>query len=360
MLRFNRFSRLTEAKNSQSLSSQLHSDDKGKLFELLLAKHLHPDKLLPSHHRSFSENPDHAGTPEQVHDKLRDKIGQDAYDEINSHASHAASKFKKHMVEFGHLKPDESIGDVHWTSNRDTEKKGGDHEKTTGIRDPNSMADLIITKRDASGKVTGHHGISAKYGEGKPNYKNPGMATMEKDSDSESGSFNKILSDHATDMEKLGYKGTVKERHAQYKQDLKDRAAGNKEAEERSRAAEDSSLKARTEIARRYAYGLGRKSDEELRNHIRNAVSPQTAIPHTIVHGQVQKDGSSVSHTVDNHHLADDHLNKFENLKVKHQGISAVIVGTHKGTGKESRVATIGVKASSGPHKGAAGTFSLR
>ena len=57
-------------------SSAVESDDKGKLHELLLAKYLHPEQRLPEHHRSESDNPDHAGTPEQVHKKLQDKMIQ--------------------------------------------------------------------------------------------------------------------------------------------------------------------------------------------------------------------------------------------------------------------------------------------
>ena len=36
----------------KALSQDLEYDDKGKLHELLLAKHLHSDKQLPLHHRS--------------------------------------------------------------------------------------------------------------------------------------------------------------------------------------------------------------------------------------------------------------------------------------------------------------------
>jgi len=78
-------------------SSSVDSDDKGKLHELLLAKHLHPQTTLPEHHRSMSDNPDHAGTPEQVHDKLKEKIPPAAYEEIDRHAKQSAEAFKQSM-----------------------------------------------------------------------------------------------------------------------------------------------------------------------------------------------------------------------------------------------------------------------
>jgi uncharacterized protein involved in high-affinity Fe2+ transport len=53
-------------------------------------------------------------------------------------------------------------------------------------------------------------------------------------------------------------------------------------------------------------------------------------------------------------------LDNFENLHVVHNGGIAVnIKGTHKKTGKIMNVATMTMKGSSGPHKGANGTFTL-
>jgi len=104
-------------------TSSVSNDDKGKMFELLLAKHLHPNNTLPEHHRSQSENPLHSGTPEQVHDKLKERMSSAAYAELSRHAKQSADQFKE---TFPH-----KITNVHWTSNADKEKKAGDHEKTT-------------------------------------------------------------------------------------------------------------------------------------------------------------------------------------------------------------------------------------
>lgn len=354
MLRFQEF--ITEA----ALSSSVASDDKGKLHELLLAKHLHPKKSLPLHHRSESDNPDHAGTPQQVHDKLKKKIGDAAYHEIDTHAKGTAEALHKHMESHGHIPKGGHIADVHWTSNRDMPNKAGDHEKTTGKKDVNSNADLIATVHGKNGKQHSFHGISAKYGTNKkPNFKNSGIDSLEKQVGAKSGSFNKHLDDHTKRMEQLGYKGTQGARHKQHKEDVASASAGNKESGARVHAAEQSSLHARTSIAKEFAKHLGKKSDSELRDHIRHQVASPTVHNHIVAHSHVQDNGSSKPIIHDAHHIADDHLNKFKDLHVKHGGISATIYGTHHETGKVSPVARHTIKAASGPHKGAAGTFTL-
>lgn len=341
-------------------SSGVANDDKGKLHELLLAKHLHPSGQLPAAHRAESTT-GAGGTPKEVHDRLKEKVGKAAYNEINAHAKQTAAAVVSHMKQHGHMKSGESIGDVHWTSNRDTEKKAGDHEKTTGVKDVNSNADLIITKHNKSGKKSGFVPISAKYGSNKePNYKNPGLASMEKDSGHKAGTFSSIMADHNSRMEKVGYKGTVAERHAQHKQDKAAAATGDKKAAARVEKAENSSLEARTQIAKHYAEGINKKGDAGLRAHIAAAVSPQTHHEHIVAHSHVQGDGSAKSVIHNASDIAHDHLSKFEDLKAEHKGISAVITGKHKDTGKRMRVASFGVKASSGPHKGANGFVTLK
>lgn len=339
---------------------KVDNDDKGKLHELLLAKHLHPNGELPTAHRAETKT-GAGGTPKEVHDKLEKKIGPDAYNEIDAHAKQTAAGVIAHMKKHGHLKTGEKIGDVHWTSNRDTEKKGGDHEKTTGVRDINSNADLIITKHTKGGKKSGFVPISAKYGKNKePNYKNPGLKTMEKDSGHEPGKFSDIMHAHTERMKALGYTGTTEQRHAMHKADVASAAKGDKKAAARVDAAEKSSLSARTEIAKHYADGINKKGDKGLRAHITSAVSPDTHYEHIVAHSHVQSDGSANSVIHDASDIAKHHLDKFKDLKAEHRGISAVIYGTHKETGARTRVATIGVKASSGPHKGANGFFTLK
>ena len=392
-------------KERKALSSAVDSDDKGKLHEILLSKHLHPETRLPEHHRSVSENEDHAGTPQQVHDRLKKKIGDAAYNEIDSHAKSTAKALHDHLIQQGHIKPGQKIGNVYWTSNADKPNKPGDHEKTTGIKDVNSNADLIAEIHDKSGKVIGHHGISAKYGTNKqPNYRNPGLDSLEKTANIPAGSLNSHLKVHADAMEKIGYTGSIEDRHAKYKADSmgvdKVRAeharlsglisSGRKlsakelithknfemfinahdkhkkpdeflqTATARAKAAEESALVAKRAMAKKFADGLAKHDDTKLREIVNQHVSAPTKIPHTVAHSHVQDDGSSKPIVKPADKIANEHLDNFENLHVVHNGGIAVnIKGTHKKTGKVMNVATMTMKGSSGPHKGVAGMFTL-
>lgn len=156
----------------------LSNDDQGKLNELELGKALnaHPEvgrgNKLPRHWRSFSENKEHAGTPAQVYTRLKKKAGASSPEakKIKAHAVDTASKIVESLKESGHLgrtttngvkHPATKITNVFWTSNADQTKSGGkliegDHQKTTGIHDPNSKADLMVTV--APRHEDGHHG----------------------------------------------------------------------------------------------------------------------------------------------------------------------------------------------------------
>lgn len=365
MLNFSKY--LTEAKKpSQAKTAETASDDKGKLHELLLAKHLHPENQLPSHWRSKSE--DYGGTPEQVHDRLKAKVGKAAYGEINTHAKQTAAEIKTHMTEAGHIggKTGHVIHDVHWTSNRDAEHNPGDHERTTGIKDKNSNADLIITTKPKKAGASKFVGISAKYGsQAKPNFKNSGLESLEKEAGHPKGTYAKLQQKHESGMEKLGYRGTRNERHAQYKLDVAKREISpTSVASKRATAAEESSRSTRSAMASLHRKALGKKSDSELRDIIRKNVSPTTVIPHIVAHSHVQSDGSSIPRVHAAEHIADNHLNNFENLRVEksESGIRASIKGTvksGKNKGTPVTVASQTFKAGSGPHKGTAGVFKL-
>lgn len=394
-------------------SSSVAADDKGKLHELLLAKYLHPDQKLPEHHRSMSEIEGHAGTPQQVHDKLKNKIGEEAYNEIDSHAQSTAKATIEHLKKNGHISKDINIGDVHWTSNRDMPNKPGDHEKTTGVKDVNSNADLILTLHDKKGNIVGYHGISAKYGTNKePNYKNPGMDTLEKMSGMEHGSISKMMQSHHNDMEKLGYSGAVDDRHTKYKIDVmgpdkakeekarldtlvktgrklsakekymhsnldtylkaykgvSDKKGFEAAAKERSNTAEESARGARAAVAKRISESLDKKTkdtgnqDKALRNMLHDHLSPPTVIPHTVAHSWVQDNGSAVPIVKNAESVANDHLDKFEGLHVDKNkaGGSVTIKGYNKATNKLTNVATYGLKSQSGPHKNINATLQLR
>lgn len=363
----------------KALSSAVASDDKGKLHELLLAKYLHPKTALPDHHRAESENPDHAGTPVQVHEKLFKKIGKDAYNEIDAHAKQTAEVVKKHLTAQGHLAGDKGhkVIAVHWTSNRDTNKKAGDHEKTTGIKDVNSNADLIVTTQGKDGRKV-FHGVSAKYGtENQPNYKNDGIDSIEKKANMKAGALGSIWKKHESDMEELGYTGTKAQRHEQWKVHNEKLSAEKKAHKDKggkpdafkpkskeaklAYAAELSGQLARQKMAREHEKAMSKMSDAELREHIRQQVSAPTHHNHIVAHSHVQPNGTAKSIVSDADHIADEHLNQYDKIRVrKGTGISTDYVGIDKRTGKERVIASQILKGSSGPHKGVAGAFKLR
>lgn len=395
-------------------SSSVESDDKGKLHELLLAKYLHPQEKLPEHHRSLSDNPDHAGTPEQVHKKLQDKIPPAAYAEIERHAKQSAEAFKQSMKDQGHIGDHAHIGNVHWTSNADKPNTQGDHEKTTGVKDVNSNADLIVTLHDKEGKPVGHHGISAKYGSQEPNYRNPGLDSLEKVAKLPSGSLGVPMQHHNDAMEKLGYTGSADQRNIMTKIDemgidkareehskleraaifkirvsgkglsgkqktmhehlakfiqahdslpVKKQEAFRQQATQRAETARASNLAARTQIAQSFTAGIAQHKPEELANIIRQNVSPNTHIPHSVVHSKVKASGEAESVIKPMHSLADEHLAQFKPNSlhvVPGKGIAVTIKGIHAKTGKPVVAARYTIKSTSGAHKGTAGTFKLQ
>jgi hypothetical protein len=235
----------------ESAGQKTEADDKGKLYELLTSGYMHPQTeekfhpnpnssgfKLPEHHRSESENPDHAGTPQQVHDKLRKKVGEAAYQEINRHAHEMSGHIKKDLAKKGHIGKDGmELGESFWTSNPDKINKngqaiGGDHMATTGIHDPNAKGDFMVRlhKRGADGKlimgedgkpkIFGHKAFSAKYGyQKKANLANMGLDTMEKHANLASGSLDVHQIEHKKKMDGLNYDGSADQRNIQTKID---------------------------------------------------------------------------------------------------------------------------------------------
>lgn len=393
---------------SEEAKPKISNDDKGKLHELLLAKYLHPNQQLPDHHRSESAHLDHAGTPEQVHQRLANKVGGAAYNEIDRHAQQTAAEIKKQLAADGHIDDDNRITHTFWTSNRDTPDKAGDHEKTTGVKDLNSNADLILRITDKKGNIK-HIGVSAKYGSQKPNYRNAGLDSMEKTAGLQKGTLTAHVDAHKKNMDDLGHHGSADERTAQTKVDEmgldaarevvakheKTLAAGGKldkkdklmhqsakafvdghdslpkekqrayltHATGRAEVARKSSLETRNKMARDFEGGMKGKSSEELEKYVRDNVSPETYIPHYVAHSKTRPDGSAESEVKPMHKIASEHLSQFEpgSLHVADgNSISTVIKGRNKKTKKLQNVATSTMKNSSGVHKGVAGTFGLK
>jgi hypothetical protein len=90
------------------------------------------------------------------------------------------------------------------------------------------------------------------------------------------------------------------------------------------------------------------------------SVSPKTVIPHSVAHSWVQDSGEAKPVIHDMHHIADQHLDKFERLHVATDRAGAVVIrGYDKETGERKNVATYGLKTQSGPHKNINGTLQL-
>jgi hypothetical protein len=239
--------------SEESANEKVEADDKGKLFEVLHNGYMHggteekfhadpnksPTYKFPEHHRAESENPDHAGTPQQVHDKLRKKIGEEAYAQINKDAHESSQKTKEQLKKDGHIGKDGLVlGDSYWTSNPDKVSKSGenimgDHQRTRGIHDPNFKGDgmyeihkigpdgkKIMDPETGKPKVFDHLGGSAKYGfQKKANHSNNGLDKMEKFANLPAGSLDLHQNEHKTAMDDLKYNGSADQRNIQTKID---------------------------------------------------------------------------------------------------------------------------------------------
>ena len=116
-------------------------------------------------------------------------------------------------------------------------------------------------------------------------------------------------------------------------------------------------------MAQHFASGLSKHSDEDLRNIIRQNVSPSTHIPHTVVHSKVKDSGEAESIVKPMHSLADEHLAKFQPGSlhvVAGAGTAVTIKGKHAETGKTMVASRYTIKSSSGAHKSSVGTFKLK
>jgi len=428
MRSFSEFVELLE-RASGSITSQataaggekIGSDDPGKLYETEVANELHPKKNV-EHFRSKSENEEHAGTPKQVNQRLKTKVGPEIAKRIKSDATASVSSLRTSLTQRGILggRRGIRIKNSHWTSNP------GDVEKLTGQRDTNSNADVMLTLEDKNGKHAGFHGISLKHGAQKPNYRNPGINDIEKMTGAKKGSVSKHWDAHNERMSsELGYEGAAAKKHAQFKADTfsidrarkehaglqakvdagktlkpkdrylheelsshltkydslksqksKDAYVGKRQA--RGTAAMQSSQEARNSMAKEAATSLAKTTaptvngkkvsltkpdhgldDSALRDFVKQRISPPTVHPHTTVHAELRPDGSTRVHVTPSDQLADEHLQNFQHLHVVHQTSRVVIKGRHKVTGRIQNVATLNVKGSSGPHMGANGTFIL-
>jgi len=328
------------------------SDDKGKLHELLVAKHLSSEnseeKSLPTRYTDKTTQK----TPQQTHDDIKSRISPEDYSEANKRAKDAAHAIKLHIEKTHGVKP-EHIKEVVWTSNK------SDHKSLTGEADANSDADIMIKHQHPDSSHPSYHGLSLKVGSGKPNLRNPGLATLDKLTGAKSTHTSKILDEHKKNLDQLGYhsEDSQKSNHIQYKADK----AKEEGTPERIKAdnADVSKLHTLGKLAEHYANGINNSHPDKVKHLLTTLIAPKTKYPHIRIHTKTPKPGTS-GETI--HHV-DNHIEDTENELAKHEhGFHAVSKGQtfhihakNKDGSVGKRLASIGLKGVSGPIRGIAG-----
>jgi len=141
------------------------SDDEGKMFEILSGYHLNGQNHM-SHYREEGK------TPKNIHDEIKDRIGEEAYNRINNHASNMAQKIHDHLHSMGYKG---KIRKVVWTSQK------SDIKHFTGKDDPNNESDVMVEYHHAPGSTKNgieHVGYSMKYANNAVTLKNNTPATI--------------------------------------------------------------------------------------------------------------------------------------------------------------------------------------
>lgn len=335
MLSYINFVLLSEAKAKKEASAKNAADSMGKLHELLVAKHLNGG-TFPEHHR------DERGLkPINAHDMhgaaLFGKEYQGSfynhrdYKKMDADAKAAADGIRAHLMQKHGIK---DVSRVAWTSQK------SDHKLETGVDDPNSKADLIVTS--AHPEHNGQKiGVSLKVGKTKtPNYANPGVATFE--------NWTGVPLKHHL----AGHAEVLKQHGNLNHEDFKAMAASpNKKHQATVAAIKASSDRMNANMASDMRQGLSKKSHKELAGLIKTSTAPQTHLPEIVAHTSYNRDGTS-THDVHAHeeHI-NDYISQFKDLHVKPvgKGTSVVIHGTHKKTGKVMQVWRTTVYAGSRP-----------
>lgn len=340
MFKFNDF---VDEVYSNILAESVANDDKGKLFEILHARHMHPEKTFPTHYRDEISGK----SPEETHNAIKARITPAEYKTIDSHASSSAERMKAHLVDQGHNP--KHITHVAWTSNG-----ARDVAKFTGKDDPNNDSDVMYRFKHPKTGAVKHVGVGLKYGsQREPNIRNPGLESLQSMTGSTTllGRFNK----HKKKLASLGYTNSAEKNHEQWKKE---------KTSTRGKAANDSKLEATRAMARDMHKALSQKSSDQLRDYVRGVVAARTQSPVYRMHAHTSHNeaGSSVTHHIDEPSKdIDNHLSQFSELRMDKapKGISVTIKGVNKKTGKTVNVLSHAVKGVSGPMKGIAATTKL-
>lgn len=306
---------LIERKTSENSEIQYShgagADAAGKLYELLVGKHLSGTGQHLQHHRVEGK------LPEDIHDEMANRvfgiqkgeshIKHPGYKTMDASAKKMAEKLRDHLGL-------EDKPRVAWTS------QPSDHKKETGIEDPNSKADLIANRK---------HTISVKFGQtDTPNYFNPGLENFEQLSGVKLGHHQE---NHAKVVKKYGLSGGTKG-HQDFKllRDSKDPA---------KKAIADqilASAKTRHEgMAKDVRNAFSQKSDQELRDIVRKTVASPTKLKTTVAHAILGNDGKLSQHVYPIEDHVEHYLSQFSGLHTvpSDKGGSVVIHGHYNNPG---------------------------
>lgn len=317
--------------------SELLNHDLGVLNELLLALHMSSGNTFPDHFR------DEKMSPQVIHDQIKYSIEANTYIKFYDWTYQMAGQVKTRLIGDGLMANTTDVKVIAWTSHRDMPETMGDHEKFTGIKDENSDADIMAETSK------GFVGISAKIGVTKDiTLRNPGAKTLQKLFGIDDISAPMI--GHYEALKHLGFTGTQAEMHEQYK--LEKTSA-------RSKLAKASGLRARTDIADLIYHSMVKMKSDEIRNIILELSSPSTYHPHYRTHTRPVKDDVEhhVSHAREHTLKCLDEYSSFD-VGYRIRSMAVQIYGTKKYDGSRETVATISIKARSGPMKGWNGVFT--
>jgi len=326
----------------QILTEEIGNDSRGKLHELLFAKHLHPDKKMPTHFRNK-----HGSSPQEVHDHLK-AAHPEHYSKIDLHSKKSAEHVIEHLHSHGLIPKGHVIHSVSWTSNRDTEKSAGDHEKLTGKKDIHSNADVMVTHYHPKTNKKGHIGISLKYGAAKnPNLKGPGMKDLERIS-GDNGLMDHHNHGQAQIQKALGGK-TQKHTKEIFKKHAASSTPTAKAAVEKARGV---AKKTTSHVAKRIADGMAKHSQPTLLHHIQHLTASHDNVhPHIRVSTHPDTGDVKVAHPKDDFNAM---KKRYKHFRVrKHDGKSNIVhIEGVRHDGKAESAVQIGLKNVSSPASG--------
>lgn len=332
MLGFSQY--LTEGRKAEFELKNVE-DAKGKLFEILSGSYLlhgsHPQTGMPKKFLEHYRDED-GFRPQEVHNRIKEalqKLSPGMYEDVVKHSQAAAEHLRNQLGERG-------VHNIHhlaWTSQK------GDHERFTGVDDPNSDADLMVKGSDEGGKMLDPIGLSMKYGKQKdPNLRGNGLDALERVAGLNKGDLEGLREAHYDHIRNLGL-ATGKAGDAEYKELAK-------QSHPTAASIDEHALKTQQEMSRRFTEGLSNQSSDQLRTAIRGIIAPETKYLHIRHHTQVSGSGAVTheTHNIQDH--ADNVLNNYEEFRVRPHsgGVSTIIEGRRRGSDSFEKAMEIGMK----------------